>query len=246
MQQGTRTVLVTGAAGGVGSHCVEQFLDEGARVVAVDLHEERLAELVAARADGRDRLVTVAADVSSTADVERAVQVAGDVDVLVNNAAVIDRLGRVHEASLEEWKRLLDINLTGPFMLSNALLPGMLERGHGIIVSVASVAGLNGGRAGAAYTASKHGLVGMTKNMAATLGHLGIRANVVAPGSIQTSMQQVPQDFPDAIATLSRDSLKPPAASPAEIADVIVYLASSKASRINGVALPVDSGYLAF
>lgn len=237
----TRTVVLTGAGGGVGTAAVAQFVAGGDRVVAVD-RDERALEVLA----GEPGVVPVVADISDPEAVRRVIDTAGAVDVLVNNAAVIDRLGRVHEASLEEWKRLLDVNLTGPFLLCQQALPGMIERGRGIIVNVASVAGLRGGRAGAAYTASKHGLVGMTQNIAATLGHLGIRANVVAPGSIQTGMQEVPQDFPDAIATLARDSLKPPPAKPEEIADVITYLASDRASRVNGVALPVDGGFLAF
>lgn len=238
---GPRTVVITGAAGGVGAVAVGRFVDEGARVVAVDHNAEGLATL----ADEHD-VEIVPADVSDPDDVRRVVAVAGDVDVMVNNAAVIDRLGRVHEADLEEWNRLLAVNLTGPFLFCHEVLPGMIERGCGVIVNVASVAGLRGGRAGAAYTASKHGLVGMTLNIAATLGDSGIRSNVVCPGSIRTNMQTVPGDFPEAIATITRDSRKPPSASPGEIAEAITFLASERASRINGVALPVDGGYLAF
>lgn len=236
-----RTVVLTGAGGGVGTEATARFLAEGDRVVAVDRDEESLSVL-AERFD----VTTVTADVSDPDDVRRVIEVAGDVDVMVNNAAVIDRLGRVHEADLGEWNRLLAINLTGPYLFCHEVLPGMLDRGKGTIVNVASVAGLRGGRAGAAYTASKHGLVGMTLNIAATLGGRGIRSNAVCPGSIRTAMQSVPQDFPDAIATITRDSLKPPPAEPGEIADVVVYLASDRSARINGVALPVDGAYLAF
>lgn len=237
----TRTVLLTGAAGGVGALAAARFAAQGDRVVAVDRDSaglERLADEL--------EVTTVIADVSQRADVQRAVEVAGAVDVLVNNAAVVDRLGRVHEAAPEEWDRLLAINLTGPYLFCHEVVPGMLARGGGVIVNVASVAGLRGGRAGAAYTASKHGLVGLTLNIAATLGDQGIRSNVVCPGSIQTGMQEVNDAFPAALEALQRDRRKPPPALPEEIADVIVFLASAQAARINGVALPVDGGFLAF
>lgn len=237
----TRTVVMTGAAGGVGAVTVARFAALGDRVIAVDRDDEALARL--AEVAGVE---PVRADVSDPDDVRRVVAEAGPVDVMVNNAAVIDRLGRVHEADLDEWNRLLAINLTGPFLFCHEVLPGMLERGGGVIVNVASVAGIRGGRAGAAYTASKHGLVGMTLNIAATLGDQGIRSNVICPGSIQTTMQVVDHAFPAAVEALSRDRRKPPPALPEEIADVVVYLASEQATRINGVALPVDGGFSAF
>ncbi|GGJ35307.1 SDR family NAD(P)-dependent oxidoreductase [Streptomyces brasiliensis] len=236
-----RTVVVTGAGGGVGQILVRGFGGQGARVVAVDRDTAALDRL---KAD--TDVVCVPADVSKAEDVRRVVGEAGEVDILVNNAGVIDRLGMAHEVAVEEWHRLLDINLTGPFLFCNTVLPGMLERGRGVIVNVASVAGVRGGRAGAAYTVSKHGLVGLTKNIAATLGDRGIRSNAVCPGSIQTGMQDVTDAFPSALEALSRDRRKPAPALPEEIASVVMFLASDAAARINGVALPVDSGSLAF
>lgn len=237
----SRTVVLTGAAGGVGAAAAARFADIGDRVIAVDRDEQGLDRFAAELG-----VTAVPADVSNPDDVRRVVELAGDVDVLVNNAAVIDRLGRAHEADLEEWNRLLAINLTGPFLFCHEVLPGMLERGGGVIVNVASVAGLRGGRAGAAYTASKHGLVGLTLNIAATLGDQGIRSNVICPGSIQTDMQVVDHVFPAALDALQRDRRKPPPALPEEIVDVMVFLASDAAARINGVALPVDSGSTAY
>jgi NAD(P)-dependent dehydrogenase (short-subunit alcohol dehydrogenase family) len=237
----SRTVVLTGAAGGVGAAAAERFAALGDRVVAVDRDEQGLERLVSELG-----VTAVAADVSDPDDVRRVVEVAGDVDVMVNNAAVVDRLGRAHEADVDEWNRLLAVNLTGPFLFCHEVLPSMLARGGGVIVNVASVAGLRGGRAGAAYTASKHGLVGLTLNIAATLGDQGIRSNVICPGSIQTAMQVVDHAFPAAVEALQRDRRKPPPALPEEVVDVMVYLASDQASRINGVALPVDGGFTAF
>lgn len=238
----TRTVIVTGAAGGVGQAAVARFAAAGDRVVAVD----RDADGARALADRYDTLIGIAADVTDPDDVAHVVAAAGKVDVLVNNAGVIDRLGRAHEAGIDEWNRLLAVNLTGPYLFCHEVLPGMLERGGGVIVNVASVAGLRGGRAGAAYTASKHGLVGLTLNIAATLGDQGIRSNAVCPGSIRTGMQVVDHVFPAAAEGLQRDRRKPPPAEADEIVDAIAYLASPQASRINGTALPVDGGFIAY
>ena len=236
-----RTVLLTGAAGGLGRVLAERFVAGGDRVVAVDRDAAGLDDLAS-----RLGVTTVVADVSSADDVDAAVATAGPVDVMVNNAAVVDRLGSVHEVDPDEWHRLIAINLTAPFLFCRAVLPGMIERGSGIIVNVASIAGLRGGRAGAAYTASKHGLVGLTTNIAATTGHLGIRSNTVCPGSIDTGMQVLGEVFASGRESLARDRRKPPAVAPGTIADVVLFLASAEAAGLNGVALPADSGSLAY
>lgn len=236
-----RTVLLTGAAGGLGRVLAARFTDGGDRVVAVDRDAAALADL-ASQVD----VVPVVADVSSRDDVERAVAEAGRVDVMVNNAAVVDRLGAAHEVDPDEWDLLVAVNLTAPYLFCHAVLPAMIKRGAGTIVNVASITGLRGGRAGAAYTASKHGLVGLTINIAATTGHLGIRSNAVCPGSIDTGMQALGEVFDSGRETLARDRRKPPPVAPGLIADVVTFLASDAAAGINGVALPADSGTLAF
>lgn len=238
-----RTVLITGAAGGLGRTLVTTFAEAGDRVIAVDFSPtvEELSVLPG--------VTGVRADVSNEADVANVLSVAGALDVLVNNAAVIDRLGTVPETTLEEWQRVLTVNLTGAFLFCNAAIPAMLAVGGGSIVNIASVAGLRGGRAGAAYTASKWGLVGLTTNIAATLGSQGIRANAVCPGSIATSMganEIQGSIFPSARESLARDRGKPGPATAQEIADVVQFLASSKAGRINGVSVPVDAGWIAY
>lgn len=237
-----KTVIVTGAGGGVGRKITELFATAGARVVCVDYNQDSLDKLAAEL-----NVLTVRADISDPEDVRLAVAAAGErVDVLINNAGVIDRLGNVAEATIEEWDRVIGINLTGPFLFCNAVVPGMLANGGGVIVNVASAAGLRGGRAGAAYTASKFGVVGLTMNIAATLGQQGIRCNAVCPGSILTSMGEAPGVLDSARHNLSRDRDKPPAALPEEVAQVIFFLASEEACRINGVAMPVDSGWVSF
>jgi NAD(P)-dependent dehydrogenase (short-subunit alcohol dehydrogenase family) len=237
-----KTVIVTGAAGGIGQAIVERFRSAGSRVIAVDIDTTRLAHL----ADDK-QVALVEADVSSGEDADRIIATAtGRLDVLVNNAAVLDRLAPVDETTDEQWRHVLEINLTGPFLLCARAVPRMLEQGGGVIVNIGSLAALRGGRAGAAYTASKHGLLGLTRNIAATLGNRGIRANTLCPGGIPTGMARGGQ-VSERGATLSgRDRDRPGPGKPEEIASVAAFLASDESSRINGAELAVDGGSAAF
>jgi NAD(P)-dependent dehydrogenase (short-subunit alcohol dehydrogenase family) len=168
-----RTAVVTGAASGIGRAMVEQIVAAGAAtVVAVDLDAERLAEVASAVGPA---VRPVVADVSTADGARRALPEDVAVDILCNNAGTIGRVAAVDETSDEEWARLIGVNLTATFVLTRAAIPGMLARGGGTIINTASVGGLRGGRAGAAYTAAKFGVVGLTQNVAATHGARGIR-----------------------------------------------------------------------
>jgi NAD(P)-dependent dehydrogenase (short-subunit alcohol dehydrogenase family) len=222
-----RTVAITGAAGGVGRCLVRRCRDEGADVVALDV----------APLDG-----AVAVDVTSPEEVARAL--AEPVDMLINNAGVMDRLGLVPETELAEWERLLAINLTGAFLCSRQVIPCMLAAGGGLIVNVASVAGMRGGRAGAAYTASKYGLVGLTLNIAATYGAQRIRANAVCPGPIDTDMAHDVDVLPSAAARRERDPERPQPLLADDVAAAALLFAD--VPHLNGVVMPVDDGWTAF
>jgi NAD(P)-dependent dehydrogenase (short-subunit alcohol dehydrogenase family) len=241
-----KTVVVTGAAGSFGHVLVETFLGSGARVVAVDIDGDALAELHAAQpAAGQ-----VVADISLPAGAD-AVLAACDarIDVLVNNAAVSDQIALLDQVSEEVWRRSLAVNLTGPFLLCRRAIPGMLERGGGVIVNISSTAGLRGGRGGAAYTASKWGLVGLTENIAATHGDRGIRCNAICPGNTGEGMgDRGGFDELDerSLRVLTRDRGKPEAGRPEQIASVALFLAGDGASRVNGAAIPVDAGWIAY
>ncbi len=243
-----KTVIVTGAASGIGAAMVSRFAAAGARVIAADIDAEGLRALE----NDPGELSTVTADVSSAEGAERIVEAArGRLDVLCNNAGVIDAMAPVDEASDEDWQRVLAINLTGPFRLCRAAIPIMLASGGGSIVNTASVGGLRGGRAGAAYTASKFGLVGLTQNIAVTHGPRGIRCNAICPGSTETGIQQTRErlgtplsEWGQQVGTRDRD--KPEPATPEQIAAVAVFLADPAASRINGAAIPVDGGWIAY
>jgi NAD(P)-dependent dehydrogenase (short-subunit alcohol dehydrogenase family) len=244
-----KTVVVTGGAGrGMGRTMVELFRAEGARVVAVDVDRERIDELARELPD----VVTVTADVSTAAGADAAIAAAGNrVDVLCNHGGLggaADGFSFVDELSEETWNRMIAVDLTAPFLLSKRVLPGMVERGGGVIVNTASVAGMRGGRGGASYTAAKWGLVGLTQNIAATFGDRGIRCNAICPGPTgHRPLSEASVGLSErATRLLTRDRDKPSPCPPELVAGVAVFLASDAASRINGAIIPVDGGWAAY
>ena len=239
-------VVVTGGASGIGLAAAERFAHAGARVAMFDRDERELAcaseRLVAYRA------LALAGDVARSADVQhafaRVVGELGRVDVLVNNAGIAFAR-RIDEYTEEEIDRLLAVNLKGALLCVRAALPA-LRASRGSIVSVASMTGLVGQDRGAVYSASKGGLVAMTKSLAIELARDGIRVNCVCPAGVDTPlMRQWADTLPDPEAVLRQQAamhLVGRMASPAEIADTILFLASPSASFITGIALPVEGG----
>jgi NAD(P)-dependent dehydrogenase (short-subunit alcohol dehydrogenase family) len=235
-----RTVVVTGAGSGIGKSMVEAFLAAGDRVVAVDVREERLASLP-------PRVVRVGADVSHAVGADRIIAAAGErLDVLCNNAGILDGMLLAGQMDEELWDRVLAVNLTGPFLLCRRALPAMVSMGGGVIINTASLSGIRGGRAGAAYTASKFGLVGLTQNIAATYARDNIRCNAICPGAVATDIVGSGKLGPDAPRLRERDREKPTAAAPDRIAKVAFFLASEDASYLNGAVIPIDGGASAF
>jgi NAD(P)-dependent dehydrogenase (short-subunit alcohol dehydrogenase family) len=178
-----KVAVITGAASGIGLATARLFAVEGAHVVATDVAEQGLADLV--RETGA---VAVVGDVSRSEDVDRTIDTAierfGRLDILCNVAAIRDRFLPVDEMPDEVWRGVLDVNLTGPFQACRRAIPLMLGNGKGSIVNVASTAGLFGSRGGAAYTVSKHGLIGLTRSIAATYGRDGLRCVAVCPAKL--------------------------------------------------------------
>jgi NAD(P)-dependent dehydrogenase (short-subunit alcohol dehydrogenase family) len=238
-----QTWIVTGAASGMGRAVARGAHAGGASIVAVDLDEPGLAAL----ADELERVTPVAANVSQPADADRIVAAAGDrVDVLVNNAAIMDRMLLADETPDDFWQRVLAVNLTGPFLLAKRVLPGMVERRAGVIVNVASIAGIRGSLAGAAYTASKHGLVGLTKNIAHTYRKDGIRCVCVCPGATAHGSKGAIEDGStfsergwERVGIVVDESL---IGRPEDVASVILFAAGDGGVRISGSTLVVDDG----
>jgi NAD(P)-dependent dehydrogenase (short-subunit alcohol dehydrogenase family) len=152
----------------------------------------------------------------------------------------------VDQVSEAEWDRVIAVNLTGPYLLCNRAIPRMVRQHGGVIINTASLSGIRGGRAGAAYTASKFGLVGLTQNIAATYGAQGIRCNAICPGAVVTDILGSAELGPDADRLRNRDREKPPAVQPDRIAHVALFLAMDESSYMNGAIIPVDGGASAF
>jgi NAD(P)-dependent dehydrogenase (short-subunit alcohol dehydrogenase family) len=236
-----RTVIVTGAASGIGRATASRIAREGGRVIAVDISKERLDEFVAA---GDGDVVAVAGDITKQEDIDRIVAEAGSrIDALANVAGVNDDFSPAHETSDAVWDRVIAINLTGGFKLSRAVLPAMMAAGRGAIVNVASEAGLRGNASGNAYTVSKHGVIGLTRSAAFMYGPHGIRVNAVAPGGVATGIP-MPSVNETGMARLSPFHATIPTVATAEqLAASITFLLSDDGVNINGAVLTSDGGW---
>ncbi|GAA4775676.1 SDR family NAD(P)-dependent oxidoreductase [Microbacterium gilvum] len=239
-----RTVVVTGAGSGIGRATASRIAREGGHVVAVDVSQERLDALAAELPDAE--ITTIVADITDDAGVAAIVGAAGDrIDGLANIAGIMDRMQPAHEVDQDVWDRVISVNLTGTFKLMKAVVPAMLAAGSGAIVNVASEAGLRGSAAGAAYTASKHAVVGLTKSSAFMYADSGLRINAVAPGAVATNIESVFASELGAARVQRGMALIPSIAQSAQLASSIAYLLSDDATNLNGVILPSDGGWSA-
>jgi len=257
-----RMAVVTGAGSGLGRAIAQALAAAGARVAAVDIDPASAEETAALIAKAGGKAVAFQADTSKAADVDRAVGGAvtalGPLEVMVNNAGVLDGYFNADEMDEAVWRRVIDIDLTGVFFGCKRALAEMLPRERGRIVNMASVAGLNGTGGGAAYVAAKHGVVGLTRQMAVAYSSRGITINAVCPGPVVTNLRQHSQrilgpDIPDMSGrgiAVNDDQVR--AVVPAgrrgtveEIASAVRYLASDEAGYITGHSLVVDGGWRA-
>jgi NAD(P)-dependent dehydrogenase (short-subunit alcohol dehydrogenase family) len=226
--------LVTGAASGIGAATARLLEGEGAAVVGADL-----------AGDGADVLVTDVTDPASVAEaVATVVERHGRLDVVVNCAGIM-RFARIEELTVDDWQRHLAVNLTGPFLVSQAAVPHLVET-KGSIVSVASIAGVKGQAYTSAYCASKGGVVLFTKSLALELASRGVRVNCVCPGGVETplikgALESMPADAERKL--MARlDSVLPGLVHPDEVAEAIAYLASDAARMVTGTTLLLDGG----
>jgi NAD(P)-dependent dehydrogenase (short-subunit alcohol dehydrogenase family) len=237
-----KTVIVTGAGSGIGKATASRLAREGARLIAVDISTDRLAEFQAS-VPGADVTVVIG-DITKQADVDAVVAAAGEtIDGLANVAGIMDNMTPLHEVSDEVWSRVMAVNVDGLFRLSRAVLAKMVEAKSGAIVNITSEAGLRGSAAGLAYTTSKHAVVGITRSAAFTYARLGIRVNAVAPGPVATNIQ-ASFDSPlgqERIGGLLANI--PPVAMPDQLAASITFLLSDDATNLTGVILPSDGGW---
>jgi NAD(P)-dependent dehydrogenase (short-subunit alcohol dehydrogenase family) len=240
---GARVAVVTGGASGIGLATCARLADDGFTVVALDLDPDGAAEVA--------RLV-LHCDVASEAGVDAAMATVtgrfGGIDVLVNNAGITgsQQATVCHQTPVQEWDRVHAVNVRGPFLCSRAVLPGMLARGSGHIITVASVAGLVAFPGRCAYTASKGAALMLTRSIAVDYAKAGIRANAVCPGMVYTPMTSWRLDQPDLRAEVERTIPMGRVASPGDIADAVALLASQRLSYMTGHPLVVDGGMTAW
>jgi NAD(P)-dependent dehydrogenase (short-subunit alcohol dehydrogenase family) len=244
--------IVTGASAGMGKAIAELFAEEGAKVIALARRKDRLDELSKTAEKNGHTIVPFAGDVQNQQDIDKAVDWVvkeyGHLDIVINNAGILDQMLPVDELTDEIWDKVLNVNLTSLMRMTRSALKVMLPQGSGIFVNIASIGGLNGCRAGAAYTASKFGAVGFTKNVGFMYANRGIRANAICPGGVATEISEAgltqPSDF-----GLKRVgtgiSVNPRIGNPEEIATVALFLASKDSSFINGTTLVADAGWTA-
>ncbi len=245
-----KVVVITGAGAGIGKATAHAFAAEGAAIVAGEIDGARLDALVSELSAQGTRIKGVQGNVALAADSNRLVDTAkaefGRLDVLVNNAGIMDRFLPVTEVDDAFWERVLGVNLNGTMYTMRRAIPLMVEQGRGVIVNVTSAAGLGGGFAGAAYTTSKHGIVGLTKNTAVMFAKQGIRCVAVCPGAVSSGMPLGGSPSQYGFAQLGpKLSNIPRTGTPEEIAGVIVFLATDEADFINGAVIPVDGSWLA-
>ena len=245
-----KVVIITGAGSGIGRETSKLFVTEGAKVVVTDINENAAKDTVG------EILTLMAEDPNCTGDAfytkldisdrEQGRQVAqetinryGKIDILINNAGIIqDAL--ITKMTEENWDRVINVDLKGPFQMIQAVADAMIEHGTGEIINISSIVGVYGNVGQTNYSAAKAGLIGLTKTLAKELGRKGIRVNAIAPGFIQSPMTST---VPEKILNLMRE--KTPLkrlGQPDDVANVLLFLASDDANFINGAVIPVDGG----
>ncbi len=237
-----KTVIVTGAGSGIGRATASRVAREGGKVIAVDISQERLDDFKN-ELDGSD-IAIVAGDITKDESITAIVAAANcRIDALANVAGIMDNMTPLHEMDDTVWDRVMNVNVLGMMKLTRAALPLMLERGSGSIVNVGSEASLKASAAGAAYTTSKHAVVGLSKSLAFMYGPSGIRTNVVAPGAVLTNIEAKYDSKLAAERVNSVIATAPDAAEAPALAASISFLLSDDSVNINGAILPSDGGW---
>jgi NAD(P)-dependent dehydrogenase (short-subunit alcohol dehydrogenase family) len=244
-----KVALITGAARGIGAEIAKRFVDDGAKIVISDIQKDLLDSVAGSLKGGM--VAACAGDVTKFDDVKKmvdtTVKFGGKIDVLVNNAG-IDPGGSIVDIDIELWKKILDVNLNGPFLCMRAAIPYMIKQGGGSIISIASLAAVRCLPSMPAYCSSKGGLVQLALQAALEYGPKGIRSNVVAPGATKTEMLKNAMSSltkainRDAFEVLAESVPLRRAAEPAEITGACSFLASDDSAFITGAVLMVDGG----
>lgn len=246
-----KIALVTGAGSGIGKAIAERFALEGAKLMLADLHQENMEAVAREITDKGGNVNCFAVDISAAADVElliaQTIKTYGTLDILVNNAGIMDNFTPAAEVSDELWTKVIGTNLNGAFFTCRSVLKLFLQKGSGRIINIASIGGLYGGRAGAAYTVSKHGLIGLTRNIGYQYAGKGIQCNAIAPGGVSTNIMQGMEPEPFGFERMNAGTGNlPDSAQPDAIAELALYLAAEPSGFINGAIMVADGGWTAY
>ena len=243
-----KVVLVTGAGSGIGRAIVKLFIEEGAQVVGTDLYPTGLESLAKEIEElGYNSLTTLTGNVATRADAETMVNTAlnayGTLDIVVNNAGIMDEFVPVGDLEDSMWREVMGVNLDGQMFICRKALETMVANEKGVIVNIASIGGFAGGRAGVSYTVSKHGVIGLTRSIAYHYAMKGIRCNAICPGGVATNIsihepnplgyERLQTTFGMAVRTAQSD----------ELARIALFLASDDSSFVNGEILVADGGW---
>ncbi|OTN87716.1 hypothetical protein A5819_000162 [Enterococcus sp. 7E2_DIV0204] len=244
-----KTIFVTGAASGIGQAQAIAFVEQGANVFGMDVDQIGLRNTSEQATNYPGKFVAFIGDVTKPNDIVAAVESVNDtfgsIHILLNTAGILDDYTPTLKTTEALWDRVLAVNLKGTFLLTNQILPQLLMQKHGVIINMASIAGMVAGGGGAAYTASKHAIIGYTKQLDHDYIRQGIRANAIAPGAIQTPMNAA--DFAGDGKMAEWVANETPAgrwAKPAEVASLTLFLASQQADYIHGTVMTIDGGWL--
>lgn len=244
-----KVAIVTGAASGMGKAIAELYAKEGAKVIVADLNGEGAEAVVKGIKDNGGEAKAVKVNVAKVEEINNmidfAVDTYGTLDILVNNAGVMDGMEPVGNIDDEKWDFVFDINTKAVMRAMRKAMPIFLDKGKGVIVNTVSTGGINGGHAGVTYTASKHAVVGITKNTGFMYANEGIRCNGIAPGGVETNIGSSMKSIDEFGAGRQQltGALMPRMGQSEEIANVALFLASDESSFVNGTVITADGGW---